>query len=204
MVVGQEKHAGAAASPEIFTRAVASMNAARLRPEIFCETMPAPQRIAPYASALSADVTVDDEDLGTGRLILLHDPDGNDAWGGTFRFVAYARAEIDPALVSDPMLGEVGWSWLTDALGAHDASYTAASGTVTRVAVENFGAMSDEDGTAQLEVRASWTPEVPASGDLAAHVEAWGELLCTAVGLEPVPEGVTAMPSRRGQRGPAS
>ena len=37
--------------------------------------------------------------------------------------------------------------------------------------------------------------------DLAPHVEAWGELLCTAVGLPPVPEGVAVMPSRRGQRG---
>jgi hypothetical protein len=33
------------------------------------------------------------------------------------------------------------------------------------------------------------------------HVEAWAELLCTASGLPPVPEGVTSMPSRRGQRG---
>ena len=41
-------------------------------------------------------MTVDDTEVGTGRLILLHDPDGNDAWGGgTFRCVAYARAEID-------------------------------------------------------------------------------------------------------------
>ena len=66
--------------------------------------------------------------------------------------------------------------------------------------------MADEAGTAQIEVRASWTPVVaedatPAVPDVAAHVEAWGELLCTAVGLPPVPEGVTAMPSRRGQRG---
>jgi hypothetical protein len=38
--------------------------------------------------------------------------------------------------------------------------------------------------------------------DMAPHVEAWGELLCTAVGLPPVPEGVAVMPSRRGQRGP--
>ena len=37
--------------------------------------------------------------------------------------------------------------------------------------------------------------------DLGPHVEAWGELLCTAAGLPPVPEGVAAMPSRRGQRG---
>ena len=33
--------------------------------------------------------------------------------------------------------------------------------------------------------------------------EAWGELLCTASGLPPVPEGVATMPSRRGQRGRA-
>jgi hypothetical protein len=206
MVVGQETHPGAGASPAPveFREAVATMHAARLRPEIFCEEMPAPQRIAPYASALSADVTVDDTDLGTGRIILLHDPAGNDAWDGAFRCVAYARAEIDLELITDPMLAAVGWSWLTEALAAHGASYTAASGTVTRVATESFGGMADEGGTAQIEIRASWTPVAPddlAPLDLGPHVEAWGELLCTAVGLPPVPEGVTVMPSRRGQRG---
>lgn len=206
MVVGQETHptAGAGAAPAEFRDAVATMHAARLRPEVFCEEMPAPQRIAPYASALSADVTVDDTDLGTGRIILLHDPAGNDAWEGTFRCVAYARADIDLELITDPMLAAVGWSWLTEALEAHGASYAAASGTVTRVATESFGGMADEGGTAQIEIRASWTPQVPddlAPLDLAPHVEAWGELLCTAVGLPPVPEGVTVMPSRRGQRG---
>ena len=209
MVVRQETRpgAGAGTSPPEFREAVASMHAARLRPEIFCEEMPAPQRIAPWASALSADVTVDDTDLGTGRIILLHDPAGNDAWDGTFRCVAYARAEIDLELITDPMLASVGWSWLTEALDAHGATYAAASGTVTRVATESFGGMSDEDGTAQIEIRASWTPRpsgdptATTALDLAPHVEAWGELLCTAVGLPPVPEGVAVMPSRRGQRG---
>lgn len=205
MVVRQETHPGSGAGvvPEAFSAAVASMRTARLRPEILCESMPAPQRIAPYASALSADVTVDDDEVGTGRLILLHDPAGNDAWEGTFRFVAYTRAEIDPEMVTDPLLGGVGWSWLTEALEAHGAAFSAPSGTVTRVATENFGSMSGEDATAQLEVRASWTPVGPDDGDVdvSAHVEAWGELLCAAAGLEPVPEGVTAMPSRRGQRG---
>ena len=209
MVVRQETHpgAGAGAEPPEFREAVNSMHAARLRPEVFCEEMPAPQRIAPYASALSADVTVDDTDVGTGRIILLHDPAGNDAWEGTFRCVAYARAEIDLELITDPMLAAVGWSWLTEALEAHGAVYAAASGTVTRVATESFGGMADEGGTAQIEIRASWTPLVPddapdlAPLDLAPHVEAWGELLCTAVGLPPVPEGVAVMPSRRGQRG---
>ncbi|CUR55088.1 conserved hypothetical protein [metagenome] len=201
MVAREETHpsTGAGTQPPDFRAAVESMQGARLRPEIFCEEMPAPQRIAPYSSALSADVTVDDDEVGTGRIILLHDPAGNDAWEGTFRFVAYVRAEIDPELITDPMLGAVGWSWLTEALDAHHAEYTAPSGTVTRVATESYGSMSDDEGTAQVEIRASWTPtDVPV---LAAHVEAWGELLCTAVGLAPVPEGVTVMPSRRGQRG---
>ncbi len=173
------------------------MHAAKVRPEVFVEEMPAPQRIAPHASALSADVTVEGEDVGSGRLVLLHDPQGHDAWDGTFRCVAYVRAEIDPELVTDPMLAGVGWSWLTEALDAHGADYHAPSGSVTCVSSESFGGMADEPATAQLEIRASWTPE----GDLTAHVEAWGELLCAAVGLPPVPEGVVTMPSRRGQRG---
>ena len=211
MAARQEPRVDPAAFPEEFRVAVAQMRAARLRPEIFCEEMPAPQRIAPYASALSADVTVDGEDVGTGRIVLLHDPAGNDAWESTFRCVAYARAEIDPEMANDPLLGEVGWSWLTEALAAHGAHYGAPSGTVTKVSSESFGSMADEDATAQLEIRASWTPlpEPTNDGagllgsplDLTPHVEAWAELLCTASGLPPVPEGVTSMPSRRGQRG---
>ena len=108
----------AAATPEEFRVAVAQLRAARLRPEVFCEEMPAPQRIAPYASALSADVTIDGVDVGTGRIVLLHDPAGNDVWQGTFRCVAYARAEIDPEMANDPLLAEVGWSWLVEALAA--------------------------------------------------------------------------------------
>jgi hypothetical protein len=207
MAARQEPRVDPVAAPEAFRVAVAQMRAARLRPEILCEDMPAPQRIAPFASALSADVTVDGEDVATGRIVLLHDPAGNDAWAGTFRCVAYARAEIDPEMANDPLLAGVGWTWLTDALQAHDAMYAAPSGTVTKVASESFGSMADELATAQLEIRASWTPVgdgVPTleSGlDLGPHVEAWAELLCTAAGLPPVPEGVAAMPSRRGQRG---
>ena len=205
MVARHETHPSSAAGtgPAEFRAAVESMRTASLRPEIFCEEMPAPQRIAPWSSALSADVTVDDEDLGTGRLILLHDPAGNDAWDGTFRCVAYARADIDAELGSDPMLAAVGWSWLTEALEAHAAVFHAASGTVTCVSTESFGGMAEEPGTAQVEIRASWTPDVADDGslDMAPHVEAWGELLCTAVGLPPVPDGVIAIPSRRGQRG---
>jgi hypothetical protein len=201
MVVGPEPRPGAGAppSPPEFQEAVRAMSEARMRPEVLCEPMPAPQRIAPYAAALSADVTVDGIDVSTGRLILLHDPAGNDSWDGTFRCVGYARAEIDLEMITDPALADVGWSWLTEALAAHGATYASASGTVTRVATDSFGAMADDSGSAQIEIRASWTPQVVEGNlDIENHVEAWGELLCTAAGLPPVPEGVTPMPSRRG------
>jgi hypothetical protein len=203
MVVGSEARPGAGMpEPAEFAAAVRAMGEARLRPEVLSEPMPAPQRIAPHASALSADVTVDGEDVSTGRIILLHDPDGNDSWEGTFRCVAYARAEIDLEMITDPALADVGWSWLTEALAAHGASYAAASGTVTRVATDSFGGMSEDSGSAQIEIRASWTPQIDEGLlDITPHVEAWGELLCTAAGLPPVPEGVTAMPSRRGRHG---
>jgi hypothetical protein len=197
MPAPRERHIEPPPVPAEFERAVEQLRSARFRPEVMTEPMPAPQRIAPYASALSADVTSDGVDIGTGRIVVLHDPAGNDTWEGTFRCVAYARADIDPELATDPLLAEVGWTWLTEALAAHDAEYSSPSGTVTVVASESFGGMATEPGTAQIEIRASWTPV----GELTAHVEAWGELLCTAAGLPPVPEGVATMPSRRGQRG---
>ena len=158
-------------APAPFREAVDELRAPRLRPELLVEEMPAPQRIAPYAAALSADVTVDGEDLGTGRLVLLHDPAGNDTWGGTFRCVAYSRAEVTSDLANDPMLAEVAWTWLVEALEAHGAEHVAASGTVTKVSSVSFGQMAlaggadgpgdgpadgAGDGTnAQLEVRPS-------------------------------------------------
>ena len=204
MVAPTESHprTGVDQSPAAFRAALEQVRAATMRPEVALEEMPAPQRIAPWSTAVTADVVVEDEELGTGRLILLHDPSGNDAWQGTFRLVAYSRAQIDPELVADPLLGEVGWTWLQEALEAHGATWSSASGTVTRVATESFGQMGDEESTAQLEIRASWTPLIDDDQtSLRAHVEAWGELLCTAVGLPPVPEGVTAISQRRGQRG---
>ena len=74
---------------------------------------------------------------------------------------------------------------------------SAPAGTVTRTASESFGAMSDKAPDAQIEVRASWTPETP---DLSAHIEAWTEMLCTAAGLPPLPAGVVAMPTGRNRR----
>src|SRR6202522_208555 len=49
------------------------------------EDVPAPKRLAPYATAIAAAVRRDDADVAWGRLVLLYDPDGQEGWGGAFR-----------------------------------------------------------------------------------------------------------------------
>jgi hypothetical protein len=188
-------------TPARFTEAVDQVRQATLRPEVVVDEMPAPQRIAPHAFAMSGDVLVDDEELATGRFILLHDPAGNDAWGGTFRCVTFARADIDADMAADPVLPSVGWSWLTEALDAYGSEYTAASGSVTVVRSEGFGEMVDDGSSAQIEVRASWTPEMdaPTSGT-SGHAAAWSNLLCAIAGLPPLSPGVIPLQRRRGPR----
>lgn len=183
-------------TPSAFRAALEQLDAAPLRPEVVVDEIPAPQRIAPYAHALSGDVEVGGDDVATGRFILLHDPAGNDAWDGQFRCVTFARAEVESEMAADPALASVGWSWLVDALAGHGGHHTAASGSVTVVTTETFGEMADDAGSAQVEVRASWTP----TSDVGAHVAAWTELLCTLAGLPPLSPGVVPLQRRRGRR----
>jgi hypothetical protein len=182
--------------PETFARAVAGLQAVAPRPEITLQELPAPQRLAPYAYALGAAVVRDphnpEEEAATGRLILLHDPAGHEAWNGTLRLVTYVTAELEPDLAADPLLPAVGWSWLVDALEAHGARYTALGGTVTQTTSTRFGELAGPPTAADVEIRASWTP----LGDqLEAHVLAWCALLASTAGLPP--PGVTALPDRR-------
>ena len=146
--------------------------------------------------------------------MLLYDPDGQEGWDGVFRLVAYIRADVEPEIAADPLLGEVGWSWLSEALDAHVPGYAVPSGTVTRVITEGFGAKRDEVPLTGFELRASWSPAGPAGGqgrktskgskgskarggtktpaggdldslDLSAHISAWCDCLAAAAGLEP-------------------
>ena len=55
--------------------------------------------------------------------MLLYDPDGQQGWDGFFRLVAYVRADVEPEMAADPLLGEVGWSWLSEALDMHVPGY---------------------------------------------------------------------------------
>lgn len=183
--------------PAAFAAALSEVARARARPEVVVSEATAPTRLAPHAVALTADVVLGRDEVGTGRLVLLYDPAGHEAWAGTFRFVAYARAEIEADMAADPLLCEVAWTWLTDALDQRAAEYTAVSGTVTRVASEGFGGMADDPGRAEVELRASWSPV----GRCTEHVEAWSDLLCSAAGLPPAAPSVVSIRSV-GRTGP--
>jgi hypothetical protein len=184
-------------TPQLFDAAVQVMLNMAWRSELQVEQIPAPQKIAPFAAALSAELGTDDQDLGNGRLVLLHDPAGSDSWDGNFRCVCFCRAEVDPEMVIDPLMAEVGWSWLLDSLNRNHATFRAPSGTVTTASSRSFGGISDEPPRAEVELRASWTPQIEEPHDLTAHLAAWSELLCLTGGLPPLPEGVAPITARR-------
>lgn len=180
--------------PPAFLRAAESLRPIDVRPEIELEDLPAPQRLAPYSAAIGASVYRDDDELAVGRLILLFDPDGQRGWDGPFRLVAYVRADMEPEITSDPLLGPVAWSWLTEALESHHAAYSAAGGTVTRAVSEGFGNKAEDPVTTELELRASWSPT---EEDLSGHVAAWCDLMCLAAGIPPLPPDVATLPRHR-------
>jgi hypothetical protein len=180
----------------------------RARPELDFDTQPAPRKLAPYAAAVGATVRepvprrrsgrpgdhepdAEGSEIGWGSFVLLYDPAGQAGWGGPLRVVIYVRADLEPEIASDPLAGQVGWSWLVESLDTRTAGYQQASGTVTRVVTEGFGSKSGNPVTTGFELRASWSPV--AGDDLGPHLAAWCDTLCTASGLPPLPDGVRAM-----------
>ena len=185
-----------------------------VRPELAFEDVPAPRTLAPFATAFAATARVDGTEVASGRFVLLYDPAGQRGWAGPLRVIIYIRADLEPEIAADPMLGEVAWSWLTEALDARTSGYAAPSGTVTRVVTEGFGAKREEPQVTGFELRASWSPvgtgdapgppgqAEPDQAGLDGHLAAWCGAMCAAAGLPPLVAGVTALrpPARR--RGP--
>jgi len=175
------------------------MNAAEVRAEIQLGPIRPPQRLAPFSYALGAEVQRPEPEIipeisegdAFGRLILLHDPEGADAWDGTMRLVAFIQADLDATEAVDPLLPEVAWSWLLESLQDRTEHFTALGGTVTATTSVRYGDISGPPRAHQLEMRASWTATTLALG---AHVQAFCEVLEHAAGLPPV--GVIDLGSR--------
>jgi hypothetical protein len=187
-----------AAASQAFTSVVeALLEAGSARTDILIREAGRPTRLAPHGIALAATLERGDVELAAGRLVVLHDPDGQPAWDGTFRIACYARAAIDPEMITDPMLPEVTWSWLEEALAERGAEFAALAGTVTTTASARFGQLREEDDTCEVELRCSWSPrwipEHPPS--VQAHLESLCDLMTMMAG-EPPAEGIVSLTGR--------
>ncbi|MBO0979110.1 DUF3000 domain-containing protein [Microbacterium sp. SD291] len=182
-----------------FDAAVAELRDTAFRADITVREIATPQGLAPYAIALAADVRPGEDGesvYGTGRFVLLHDPDEPGAWDGPWRIVIFAQAPLETEIGTDPLLADVTWSWLIDALDSRDATYRSASGTSTKTLSKGFGGLAVEGDGAQIELRASWTPD----GPFRPHVEAWAELVGMLAGLPPGSEGIAVIGARKAAR----
>src|SRR5690606_28361723 len=116
------------ATRDAFARAVAVLRAARPRREIAVSELSPPRRLAPYAyalgatvrppagsagrrstgrrSAADADGAEGDNEIATGRLVLLYDPAGQPGWQGTMRLVSYVSTPLEQELAADALISE--------------------------------------------------------------------------------------------------
>lgn len=134
--------------PAVFERALAGLAAVELRPELDREQLPAPRRLASHSHAESAavlgpvDAAGEAEEIGSGRFVLLYEPDGHPEWKGVFRCVTLVQVDLETEIAEDRLLPEVAWSWLTEAFELRQARYAALAGTVSQCASTRFGELA--------------------------------------------------------------
>lgn len=184
-----------------FDAAVQQIRDVEFRREVTVREIPSPEKIAPRSFALAGDVLGTDSDVdsqhGSGRFILLHDPDSQDQWGSEFRIVCFAQAPLEIEIGEDAFLAEVAWSWLMDGLESRDARFIAPSGTATKIISRGFGTLTGQGSGAQVELRASWTP---IDDNFGAHAQGWAELLSLLAGLPLETEDVASLREHKAAR----
>jgi hypothetical protein len=114
---------------------------------------------------------------------------------------------VEDDIGRDPMVAEVGWAWLTEALETTGAAHRALGGTVTVTTSRTFGLLAREGRrtdtghetgaeVCEVEVRASWSLAGACAGAaLVPHVQAWCAALTHFAGTPPSTPGV--VPLRR-------
>lgn len=181
-------------TPSSFSNAIEEVRRIHYRPEFLVEEAPAPSRLAPFAFAQTLEIDVDGEEVGSGRLVILHDPDGRESWEGDTRVIAYVDSEVERDLAVDPLLTEVGWDWLIEGIEDTSATLRALGGTVTQVNSRSFGVLDDRGLDGRIQVRASWTALDHA--ELVTHTHAWALLAAACSGLAPDDVGISTLPRR--------
>lgn len=185
-------------APAEFRLAVESLRAASVRDELVLQQIDAPGKLAKHEVAFSANIDAASTDvatdLGTGRFVLLWDPEEPEPWGSRFRVITFAKSPLETDIGADEQISDVAWAWLTEALQNRHANFIAEAGTATRIISSGYGALSNQSDHAELEIRASWSP---VDTNANAHLEAWQDLVCIMSGLPNLPAGVTSFASGR-------
>ena len=107
-------YSGKVGAQEDFGSAVDAVVALPVRPDVVITQSPAPTRLAPHAYACTAEIG--QPEVGSGRLVVLHDPTCPPSWQSDTRIVAYVEADIDSEMAEDQLLTDVGWTWVQEAL----------------------------------------------------------------------------------------
>ena len=186
-----EEVAGAGARAE---KAEGRLRSASVREELVLEQIEAPGKLAKHEVAFSANVDASAtdvaSDLGTGRFVLLWDPEEPEPWQSRFRVITFAKSPLETDIGADEQISDVAWAWLTEALHNRQADFIAEAGTATRIISSGYGALSNQSDHAELEIRSSWSPT---NTNAAAHLEAWQDLVCIMSGFPNLPAGVTSL-----------
>ena len=129
-----------------------------------------------------------------GRLVLLHDPAGQEGWTGTFRWWPRCtptwKRRWPPTRCSARSAGPGSPTRSTCTRPATPPP----SGTVTRVITEGYGTKSDEPPTTGVRAARLVVPGRRRDRDeLCGAVVAWCDLLAAAAGLPAQPPGTLAL-----------
>lgn len=187
------------ASPDVapeFQAAIDALRSAEVREEIHLKQIEEPDKLATHAIAFSAHIVEElatPADAGTGRFVLLWEPEMQEQWGSRFRVVCFAKSPLETNIGADELGSDIAWAWLTDALSNRHAEYGNAAGTATRIISSGYGSLATQADHAELEVRASWSPK---SYEVGSHLEAWQDMVCIMSGFAHLPQGVSSISPR--------
>ena len=101
VVAGNQRPGGPEFGAAVAELALGLAAARGARPELTVDDEPPPRRLAPQAVAFAATVESAGREIGWGRFVLLYDPAGQDGWVGSFRVIAYVRADLEPDIAQD-------------------------------------------------------------------------------------------------------
>ncbi len=178
-----------------FRLALETLRNAKIRDELIVEEILAPPKLATHSIAFSASIAAPaikdvSTDLGTGRFVLLWEPEAQDGWSSRFRVICFAKSPLETNIGADESVSDVSWAWLTEALDNRRAAFSAAAGTATRIISSGYGSLAGQSDHAELEMRASWSPTTVMA---ASHLEAWQDLVCIMSGFPHLPAGVAEL-----------